>query len=374
MSKDRTMLLRFKLRRGTAATLYARNEIPLRGEPVIEMDSKLFKVGNGINSYNDLEYSNRLPHVAAAAPLTTDTAYPIGTLWINTAATPAKVHILVAKSATATWRQFVHPEDLASLGMGDMLKLTYDTNDDGKVNAADEADKLANAVTIGIIGDATGSATGDLSANLNIDLTLANSGVTAGTYPKVTVSAKGIVTGGSDLGVGDIPDLTLAKITDAGSAASKDVGIASGNVPILDASGKLASSVLPDISGTHDTFSVTTKDDLITLTTADVGDTGVIPDGEIYRLFAEPATLITNWVRVSADPNTVISVNGQSGPSVVLTSSDIAESGDNQYYTTERATADAVAAIAAAVIADLSDGDDVLMSTDTYILDGGEIL
>ncbi|GHU76214.1 hypothetical protein AGMMS49992_21480 [Clostridia bacterium] len=374
MSKDRTMLLRFKLRRGTAASLYTHNEIPLRGEPVIEMDSKLFKVGNGINSYNDLEYSNRLPHVAAAAPLATDIDYPIGTLWINTASTPAKVHILVAKSATATWRQFVHPEDLASLGMGDMLKLTYDTNDDGKVNAADEADKLANAVTIGIIGDATGSATGDLSANLNIDLTLADSGVTAGTYPKVTVDARGIVTGGSDLSVGDIPDLTLAKITDAGSAASKDVGIASGNVPILDASGKLASSVMPDISGTHDTFSVATKEDLITLTTADVGDTGVIPDGEIYRLFAEPATLITNWVRVSADPNTVISVNSQSGPSVVLTSSDIAESGDNQYYTTDRATADAVAAIAAAVIADLSDGDDVLMSTDTYILDGGEIL
>ncbi|GHV27303.1 hypothetical protein FACS18948_4450 [Clostridia bacterium] len=374
MSKDRTMLLRFKLRRGTAASLYAHNEIPLRGEPVIEMDSKLFKVGNGINSYNDLEYSNRLPHVAAAAPLATDTDYPIGTLWINTASTPAKVHILVAKSATATWRQFVHPEDLASLGMGDMLKLTYDTNNDGKVNAADEADKLANAVTIGIIGDATGSATGDLSANLNIDLTLANSGVTAGTYPKVTVDARGIVTGGSDLGVGDIPDLTLAKITDAGSAASKDVGIASGNVPILDASGKLASSVMPDISGTHDTFSVATKEDLITLTTADVGDTGVAVDGEIYRLVAEPATLITNWVRVSADPNTVISVNGQSGPSVVLTSSDIAEGGDNQYYTTDRATADAVAAIAAAVIADLSDGDDVLMLTDTYILDGGEIL
>ena len=44
-------------------------------------------------------------------------------------------------------------------------------------------------------------------------LSIANSGVTAGTYPKVTVSAQGIVTSGTTLAAGDIPDLTTSKIT-----------------------------------------------------------------------------------------------------------------------------------------------------------------
>jgi len=44
-------------------------------------------------------------------------------------------------------------------------------------------------------------------------LSIANSGVTAGTYPKVTVSAQGIVTSGTDLVAGDIPDLATTKIT-----------------------------------------------------------------------------------------------------------------------------------------------------------------
>src|SRR4051812_10384962 len=48
---------------------------------------------------------------------------------------------------------------------------------------------------------------------------------------------------------------TLSNITDAGSAASKDVGVASGNVPLLDGSGKLSTSILPALAIT-DTFVV----------------------------------------------------------------------------------------------------------------------
>lgn len=46
------------------------------------------------------------------------------------------------------------------------------------------------------------------------------SGPTAGTYAKVTVNADGLVTEGADLQASDIPNLTLAKITDV--TASKD--------------------------------------------------------------------------------------------------------------------------------------------------------
>jgi hypothetical protein len=64
---------------------------------------------------------------------------------------------------------------------------------------AGSATKLATARTIATSGDATGTATSfDGSANITIPLTLAASGVTAGTYKSVTVDAKGRVTGGTN--------------------------------------------------------------------------------------------------------------------------------------------------------------------------------
>lgn len=61
---------------------------------------------------------------------------------------------------------------------------------------------------ITVTGDATGSG---MTA---IALTLAASGVGAGTYPKVTVNTKGLVTAGTTLLAADIPTLTAAKISD----------------------------------------------------------------------------------------------------------------------------------------------------------------
>ena len=62
---------------------------------------------------------------------------------------------------------------------------------------AGKADKLSNARTISVAGDVTGSASFDGSADAQIQTTLKNSGVTAGTYSAVTVDAKGIVTAGA---------------------------------------------------------------------------------------------------------------------------------------------------------------------------------
>lgn len=74
-----------------------------------------------------------------------------------------------------------------------------------------KATRLATARTLSISGAGSGSASFDGSANANIALTLADSGAVAGTYPKVTVSAKGLVTGGSALVDADIPaSLALA--------------------------------------------------------------------------------------------------------------------------------------------------------------------
>ncbi|MDE1531699.1 hypothetical protein PVE90_18485 [Pseudomonas carnis] len=75
-----------------------------------------------------------------------------------------------------------------------------------------KAVQLATARTFTLSGAATGSASFDGSANANILVTLANSGVAAGTYPKVQVNAKGLVTGGTSLSALDIPSLDWTKI------------------------------------------------------------------------------------------------------------------------------------------------------------------
>lgn len=84
------------------------------------------------------------------------------------------------------------------------LKAKVDAFIDGTV-AVFKATKLATARTLSISGAGSGSASFDGSANANISLTLADSGAVAGTYPKVTVNAKGIVIGGAALGAADIP-------------------------------------------------------------------------------------------------------------------------------------------------------------------------
>lgn len=73
------------------------------------------------------------------------------------------------------------------------------TNIENGTKAAGKATKLANARKISIAGDATGSADFDGSADKTINLTLANSGVAAGTYSTVAVDAKGRVTAGSQI-------------------------------------------------------------------------------------------------------------------------------------------------------------------------------
>ena len=63
----------------------------------------------------------------------------------------------------------------------------------------ESAEKLSTARNITMSGDATGSAAFDGSKDITIAMTLANSGVTAGTYNNVTVNAKGLITSASNV-------------------------------------------------------------------------------------------------------------------------------------------------------------------------------
>ena len=118
------------------------------------------------------------------------------------------------------------------------------------------ASKLATARTISTTGDATGSASFDGTANAAIALTLANSGVTAGTYGKVTVDAKGRVTAGLAMVAADIPSLDWSKITTgkpttlAGYGITDALGI---NANAVSAS-KLATARTLTVGGTGKAF------------------------------------------------------------------------------------------------------------------------
>jgi hypothetical protein len=69
---------------------------------------------------------------------------------------------------------------------------------------ADTATKLATARDIAITGDATYTTSFDGSTNVTGSLTLSTSGVTAGTYTKITVDAKGRATAGTSLSGTDV--------------------------------------------------------------------------------------------------------------------------------------------------------------------------
>lgn len=95
---------------------------------------------------------------------------------------------------------------------GNVIVPTVTSTDNSTAAASTAFVKVQGYLTtnqsITVSGDATG--TGATA----ITLTLANSGVTAGTYAKVTVDSKGRVTVGASLAASDIPTLTASKISD----------------------------------------------------------------------------------------------------------------------------------------------------------------
>ncbi|QTH80453.1 hypothetical protein PA10_00255 [Pseudomonas phage pPa_SNUABM_DT01] len=97
-----------------------------------------------------------------------------------------------------------------------------------KTSAAVSADKLTNPFSLTLSGDLSGNVFIQGNTSINWNVTLVNSGVTAGVYPKVTVDAKGRVTGGELLIAADIPSLDAAKIGSGTFAVAR--------IPTLDAS------------------------------------------------------------------------------------------------------------------------------------------
>lgn len=344
-----TLNSKIQLRNDTAANWTTSNPILLKGEMGVEIDTGKFKIGDGATQWSGLSYISTQVNSATAAPTTTDLGYEIGTLWLVTPAN--SVYVLIAKTETAaTWIRLVNSSEIT------------------KVAAATTADKLSTPRTIGITGDGTGSTTFDGSANKTITLTLKNSGVAAGTYTKLTVDAKGIVTAAETIEAADLPTIPSSKISGLGTAATKNTGNASGNVVIVNAQGKIDESLLPAIAITE-VYEVATQAAMLALT-AQVGDIAIRTDeSKCYILSATPASTAANWKLLRTPTDLVLSVNSKTG-AVVLTTTDIAE-GSNLYYTEARATANFNSNFSAKSSSGLKDGGTLLHSSDTFILNGG---
>lgn len=297
---NQTLNSRLLIRNDTAANWQSGNQILMKGELGIEIDTKKIKIGDGTTAWNALGYASGSAAVSKdTVPSNSDSGYDIGTIWVNTSTD--KVYVLTDNTPSASiWKQMVTPDELSELGAGDMLKSQFATNEKA---AQGYVDKAITADTV------TGS-------------------------------------------------IESSQITGLGTAATKDVGTSSGNIPALGEDGKLDSSILPAIAIT-DTFEADSESAMLALS-AQKGDICVRSDeNKTYILKQEPATEAENWVELATPTDAVLSVNGETG-AVTLNTDKISEGSTNLYYTEERAATSFETNFAS------------MITEDVFILDGGD--
>ncbi|WP_418991739.1 hypothetical protein [Alistipes sp.] len=327
-----TLKTKLILRNDTEANWQNANPVLLKGEAGYCSDQHYLKFGDGTTSWTDLPRFNKNNIVLKGIQPDddTDTDYEIGTIWINTLSDPPEIFLRIRHNQFGdTWVNVLLHNSLISLGVMrevDFAKSPGTGARTGYVDKALTADKLKSARAIALTGGVTGSANFDGSGNLDIATTL-------------------------NIAENNIPSLPLSKIRDAGTAASRNVGTAAGQVPLLDASGKLNTSVLPQLA-IVDVVEAASDAEMIakTVQKGDICLRSDAPAGA-FILAGEDLKVLANWKRIPVPGNAVLSVNGKIGV-ITLTTDDIAE-GSRMYFTNERLTAY------------LQD------TTNTFIMDGG---
>ena len=297
------------LRNDTATNWTTENPTLGKGELGIEIDTAKFKIGDGTTAWNSLGYA--------------------GTV---VAASGTNGHITIDGVDTTV---YTLPVGASAIG--------------------------------GVKTTASGAGT------VNIDsvgaMALNNSGVTAGTYAKVTVSASGVVTAGADLSAADIPTITLAKVSDAGTAAAKNTGTSSGNVPVLDSNGKLDTAVLPPLAvGTAVTVADDTARFALTTATVQNGDVvNVTATSKSYFVIDDTKLDVeAGYSQILTPAAPVQSVNNKTG-AVTLGTDDISEGSNNLYWTSNRFDT----AFSGKASTGLTDGANIVKTTDTLTIDCG---
>lgn len=159
-------------------------------------------------------------------------------------------------------------------------------------------------------------------------LALAGIGVRNQTENKeVLINVSPSQTSGTTVTV-DLPAASgqLALVSEVVLASEKG---AINGVATLDAGGKIPSTQLPPIAITH-TFVVASQAEMLALD-AQVGDIAIRTDiNETFILQNLPASTLSNWIEL-LEQSGVVSVNGETGPAVVLDAADVgavAKTGD----------------------------------------------
>lgn len=97
-----------------------------------------------------------------------------------------------------------------------------------------------------------------------------------------------------------------------GSAASKNVGASSGQVPLIGSNGKLDPTIMPALA-ISDTFVVNSQSAMLGLS-AEIGDICVRTDlSKSFILKQSPASTLSNWQELLTPVDKVSSVNGMTG-------------------------------------------------------------
>lgn len=186
--------------------------------------------------------------VAAKVPLATD--LQVGELAINLADQK-----LFSKNASGTVIEIggavssvAGKTGAVTLVKGDVGLGSVDNTADAAKNVL-SASKWTTARTLSLTGDATGSMSVDGSANASAALTLANSGVTAGTYKSVTVDAKGRVTAGTNPTTLAGYGITDAVTAGAGGAIFENTQTISANYTLTSGKNGLSAGPITIASG-----------------------------------------------------------------------------------------------------------------------------
>lgn len=172
------------------------------------------------------------------------------------------------------------------------------------------AAKLTTARSISMTGDGTWSTTFSGDGNSTGAMSLSATGVTAGTYAKMTVDVKGRITAGSGLIATDIPVLDASKITTG--------VLADARVPVLDASkvttGTFDVSRIPSLDASKVTTGAFSALRIPALDTSKI-TTGVF---DLLRIPTLPASKLTGVVPVTT------TINGKPlAGNITLSASDV---------------------------------------------------
>ena len=150
-------------------------------------------------------------------------------------------------------------------------------------------------------------------------------------YVDTNLNTKVDKVAGKGLSTNDYDNSAKSAVDALGTASTCDTGTSEGNVPVINANGKIDTSILPALAIT-DTFTAANESEMLALS-ADKGDVCIRTDlSKTYILKQAPASTLANWAEIVSPADAVQSVNNKTGV-VTLNYSDVGAVGANTAIT-----------------------------------------